>query len=102
MGFPVETRASSQVARGGAGCRPLERNHLWSPRAAVLGATVTLGHLCLCPSPAPVEMLSLKLRRPAFSDDIDLNATFDVDTPPARPPGLQHGHAKKLCPEKAQ
>ncbi|XP_070247068.1 E3 ubiquitin-protein ligase TRAIP [Myotis yumanensis] len=52
-------------------------------------------------SPAPVEMLSLKLRRPAFSDDIDLNATFDVDTPPARPPGLQHGHAEKLCPEKA-
>ncbi|XP_016058376.1 PREDICTED: E3 ubiquitin-protein ligase TRAIP [Miniopterus natalensis] len=52
-------------------------------------------------SPAPVEMLSLKLRRPAFSDDIDLNATFDVDTPPARPPGSQHGHAKKLCPEKA-
>ncbi|ELK25032.1 TRAF-interacting protein [Myotis davidii] len=52
-------------------------------------------------SPAPVEMLSLKLRRPAFSDDIDLNATFDVDTPPARPPGLQHGHAKKLCLEKA-
>lgn len=53
-------------------------------------------------SPAPLEMLSLKLRRPAFSDDIDLNATFDVDTPPARPSGIQHGHAKKLCPEKAQ
>ncbi|XP_036122637.1 E3 ubiquitin-protein ligase TRAIP [Molossus molossus] len=52
-------------------------------------------------SPAPLEMLSLKLRRPAFSDDIDLNATFDVDTPPARPSGIQHGHAKKLCPEKA-
>nr|KAF6335924.1 TRAF interacting protein [Pipistrellus kuhlii] len=53
-------------------------------------------------SPAPVEMLSLKLRRPAFSDDIDLNATFDVDTPPARPPGLQRGPAKKLCLEKAR
>ncbi|XP_066101334.1 E3 ubiquitin-protein ligase TRAIP isoform X2 [Saccopteryx bilineata] len=52
-------------------------------------------------SPAPVEMLNLKLRRPAFSDDIDLSATFDVDTPPARPSGIQHGHAKKLCAEKA-
>ncbi|XP_045056064.1 E3 ubiquitin-protein ligase TRAIP isoform X2 [Desmodus rotundus] len=52
-------------------------------------------------SPAPVEMLNLKLRQPAFSDEIDLNATFDVDTPPARPAGIQHGHAKKLCPETA-
>lgn len=52
-------------------------------------------------SPAPVEMLNLKLRRPAFSDDIDLNATFDVDTPPAKPSSIQHGHAKKLCLEKA-
>ncbi|XP_053525557.1 E3 ubiquitin-protein ligase TRAIP isoform X1 [Artibeus jamaicensis] len=52
-------------------------------------------------SPAPVEMLNLKLRRPAFSDEIDLNATFDVDTPPARPTGIRHGHAKKLCPETA-
>lgn len=60
------------------------------------------GPLCLTRSPAPVEMLSLKLRRPAFSDDIDLNATFDVNTPPARPPGLQHGPAKKPRPEKAQ
>ncbi|XP_058414914.1 E3 ubiquitin-protein ligase TRAIP isoform X3 [Diceros bicornis minor] len=49
-------------------------------------------------SPAPVEMLNLKLRRPAFSDDIDLNATFDVDTPPARPSGM---HTKKLCQENA-
>lgn len=64
------------------------------------GDSETVNRLVL-ESPAPVEMLSLKLRRPAFSDDIDLNATFDVDTPPARPPGLQHGHAKKLCPEKA-
>ncbi|XP_054450820.1 E3 ubiquitin-protein ligase TRAIP [Pteronotus mesoamericanus] len=52
-------------------------------------------------SPAPVEMLNPKLRRPAFSDDIDLNATFDVDTPPAQPSGTQHGNAKKLCPERA-
>uniref|UniRef100_A0A9L0IB77 E3 ubiquitin-protein ligase TRAIP n=1 Tax=Equus asinus TaxID=9793 RepID=A0A9L0IB77_EQUAS len=51
--------------------------------------------------PAPVEVLNLKLRRPAFSDDIDLNATFDVATPPGRPSSIQHGHTKKLCPEKA-
>ncbi|KAM8759346.1 E3 ubiquitin-protein ligase TRAIP isoform 3-T3 [Rhynchonycteris naso] len=50
-------------------------------------------------SPAPVEMLNLKLRRPAFSDDINLSATFDVDTPPALPSSIQHGHAK-LCAEK--
>ncbi|XP_073667236.1 E3 ubiquitin-protein ligase TRAIP isoform X3 [Tursiops truncatus] len=53
-------------------------------------------------SPAPVEMLNLKLRRPAFGDDIDLNATFNVDTPPAQPSSTQHGHAKRLFPEKAQ
>ncbi|XP_014587159.1 E3 ubiquitin-protein ligase TRAIP isoform X2 [Equus przewalskii] len=52
-------------------------------------------------NPAPVEVLNLKLRRPAFSDDIDLNATFDVATPPGRPSSIQHGHTKKLCPEKA-
>ncbi|XP_022428801.1 E3 ubiquitin-protein ligase TRAIP isoform X3 [Delphinapterus leucas] len=52
-------------------------------------------------SPAPVEMLNLKLRRPAFGDDIDLNATFNVDTPPAQPSSTQHGHAKRLFPEKA-
>ncbi|KAM6169536.1 E3 ubiquitin-protein ligase TRAIP [Rhynchocyon petersi] len=52
-------------------------------------------------SPAPVEMLNLKLRRPAFSDDIDLNETFYVDTPPARPSSSQHGLAKKFCLEKA-
>lgn len=53
-------------------------------------------------SPAPVEMLNLKLHRPAFGDDIDLNATFNVDTPPAQPSSTQHGHAKRLFPEKAQ
>ncbi|KAM5234541.1 E3 ubiquitin-protein ligase TRAIP isoform 2-T5 [Hipposideros larvatus] len=52
-------------------------------------------------SPAPMEMLKLKLRRPAFSDDIDLSATFDVDTPPAWPFSVQHGRAKKLYLEKA-
>nr|XP_025843602.1 E3 ubiquitin-protein ligase TRAIP isoform X3 [Vulpes vulpes] len=52
-------------------------------------------------SPAPLEMLSLKLRRPAFGDDIDLNATFDVDTPPAQSSSIQHGRAKKFCQERA-
>ncbi|KAB1263942.1 E3 ubiquitin-protein ligase TRAIP [Camelus dromedarius] len=52
-------------------------------------------------SPAPVEMLNLKLRRPAFGDDIDLNATFNVDTPPGQPSSTQHGHAKRLFPEKS-
>ncbi|XP_032506449.1 E3 ubiquitin-protein ligase TRAIP isoform X3 [Phocoena sinus] len=52
-------------------------------------------------NPAPVEMLNLKLHRPAFGDDIDLNATFNVDTPPAQPSSTQHGHAKRLFPEKA-
>lgn len=52
-------------------------------------------------SPAPVEV-NLKLRRPSFSEDIDLNATFDVDTPPARPSSSQHGYSKKLCLEKSQ
>ena len=53
-------------------------------------------------SPAPVEMLSLKLRRPAFGEDIDLNATFDVDTPPSQASSIHHGRAKKLCQEIAQ
>ncbi|XP_010367854.1 E3 ubiquitin-protein ligase TRAIP [Rhinopithecus roxellana] len=51
-------------------------------------------------SPAPVEV-NLKLRRPSFSEDIDLNATFDVDTPPARPSSSQHGYSRKLCLEKS-
>lgn len=46
-------------------------------------------------------MLNLKLRRPAFSDDIDLNVTFDVNTPPAPPSGSQQGHPKKLHREEA-
>ncbi|XP_057562671.1 E3 ubiquitin-protein ligase TRAIP isoform X2 [Hippopotamus amphibius kiboko] len=52
-------------------------------------------------SPAPVEMLNLKLRRPASGDDIDLNATFNVDTPPAQPSSTQHGRAKRLFSVKA-
>ncbi|XP_073916351.1 E3 ubiquitin-protein ligase TRAIP isoform X2 [Castor canadensis] len=63
-------------------------------------ANETVNRLVL-ESPAPVEMLNLKLRRPSFSDDIDLNATFDVDTPPTRPSSSQHGYSKKLCLEKA-
>ncbi|XP_020854558.1 E3 ubiquitin-protein ligase TRAIP [Phascolarctos cinereus] len=53
----------------------------------------TLSRLVL-ESPAPVEMLSLKLRQPARGEDIDLNASFDVDTPPAQP------HSSKLVPAK--
>ncbi|XP_034514234.1 E3 ubiquitin-protein ligase TRAIP isoform X1 [Ailuropoda melanoleuca] len=52
-------------------------------------------------SPAPVEMLSLKLRRPAFGEDIDLNATFDVDTPPSQPSSIHHSRAKKFSQEIA-
>nr|XP_012323177.1 E3 ubiquitin-protein ligase TRAIP isoform X2 [Aotus nancymaae] len=62
-------------------------------------ASETVDRLVL-ESPAPVEM-NLKLRRPSFSDDIDLDATFDVDTPPARPSSSQHGYSKKRCLEKS-
>ncbi|XP_032145767.1 E3 ubiquitin-protein ligase TRAIP isoform X2 [Sapajus apella] len=62
-------------------------------------ASKTVDRLVL-ESPAPVEV-NLKLRRPSFSDDIDLNATFDVDTPPAWPSSSQHGYSKKLCLEKS-
>ncbi|XP_065789737.1 E3 ubiquitin-protein ligase TRAIP isoform X2 [Muntiacus reevesi] len=64
------------------------------------GDSETINRLVL-ESPAPVEVLSLKLRRPAFGDDIDLNATFNVDTPPSQPSSTQHGLAKRLFPEKA-
>ncbi|XP_032017433.1 E3 ubiquitin-protein ligase TRAIP isoform X2 [Hylobates moloch] len=62
-------------------------------------ASETVDRLVL-ESPAPVEV-NLKLRQPSFRDDIDLNATFDVDTPPARPSSSQHGYSKKLCLEKS-
>ncbi|XP_028612647.1 E3 ubiquitin-protein ligase TRAIP [Grammomys surdaster] len=52
-------------------------------------------------SPAPVEMLNPRLHRPPFSDEIDLNATFDVNTPPAQTSSSQHYHPKKLCLERA-
>ncbi|NXJ64733.1 TRAIP ligase, partial [Rostratula benghalensis] len=36
-------------------------------------------------SPAPVELQPPKLHRPAHSDEINLDATFDVDTPEHQP-----------------
>ncbi|XP_022354307.1 E3 ubiquitin-protein ligase TRAIP isoform X1 [Enhydra lutris kenyoni] len=63
--------------------------------------TETVNRLVL-ESPAPMEMLSLKLRRPAFGEDIDLNATFDVNTPPSQASSIHHGRAKKLCQEIAR
>ncbi|NWW69877.1 TRAIP ligase, partial [Climacteris rufus] len=36
-------------------------------------------------SPAPVELQHPKLHRPAHSDEINLDATFDVDTPEHQP-----------------
>ncbi|XP_014809006.1 PREDICTED: E3 ubiquitin-protein ligase TRAIP isoform X2 [Calidris pugnax] len=36
-------------------------------------------------SPAPVELRHPKLHRPAHSDEINLDATFDVDTPEHQP-----------------
>ncbi|XP_031200500.1 E3 ubiquitin-protein ligase TRAIP isoform X2 [Mastomys coucha] len=46
-------------------------------------------------SPAPVEVLTPRLHRPPFSDEIDLNATFDVSTPPAQTSSSQHCFPKK-------
>ncbi|XP_074139395.1 E3 ubiquitin-protein ligase TRAIP [Sminthopsis crassicaudata] len=60
----------------------------------------TLSRLVL-ESPAPVEMLNLKLRQPAHGEDIDLNASFDVDTPPAQPHSSKLVPAKKLCLEQS-
>ncbi|XP_032996458.1 E3 ubiquitin-protein ligase TRAIP [Lacerta agilis] len=50
-------------------------------------------------SPAPVEFLSPKLHRPAHSDEIDLNDTFDVQTPNP-PPNTISAPAKKLKLDK--
>ncbi|XP_004615181.1 E3 ubiquitin-protein ligase TRAIP isoform X1 [Sorex araneus] len=52
-------------------------------------------------SPAPLGMRNLKLRRPVFGDEINLNATFDVDTPSDRSSGIHCGLAKKHCLEKS-
>ncbi|XP_021028202.1 E3 ubiquitin-protein ligase TRAIP [Mus caroli] len=53
-------------------------------------------------SPAPVEMMNPRLHQPPFSDEIDLNTTFDVNTPPAQTSGSQHYLPKKLCLERAR
>ncbi|NXP67859.1 TRAIP ligase, partial [Chloropsis cyanopogon] len=45
-------------------------------------------------SPAPVE-LHPKLRRPAHSDEINLDATYDVDTPEQQPCTAPFGPAKR-------
>ncbi|XP_012883562.1 PREDICTED: E3 ubiquitin-protein ligase TRAIP [Dipodomys ordii] len=64
------------------------------------GAKETVNRLVL-ESPAP-QIQKLKLRRPSYSDDIDLDATFDVETPPAQPSSSLHGHhPKQLSLEKA-
>lgn len=52
-------------------------------------------------SPAPVEMLNPRLHRPPLSDEIDLNATFNINTPPPQTSSSQHCHPKKLCLERA-
>ncbi|KAM6414073.1 E3 ubiquitin-protein ligase TRAIP [Rhynochetos jubatus] len=46
-------------------------------------------------SPAPVELQHPKLHRPAHSDEINLDATFDVDTP-------EHQPCRSLVPAKRQ
>ncbi|NWI96637.1 TRAIP ligase, partial [Pitta sordida] len=55
----------------------------------------TLSRLVL-ESPAPVELRHPKLHRPAHSDEINLDATFDVDTPEHQP------YTSPLCPAKRQ
>ncbi|XP_054833378.1 E3 ubiquitin-protein ligase TRAIP [Eublepharis macularius] len=54
----------------------------------------------LSESPAPMELLSPKLHRPAHSDDIDLNSTFDVETPKHQPHKTAPAPAKKLKLDK--
>ncbi|XP_065407509.1 E3 ubiquitin-protein ligase TRAIP isoform X4 [Chrysemys picta bellii] len=46
-------------------------------------------------SPAPVELLNPKLHRPAHSHKIDLDATFDVETPEHQPHKSIAAPAKK-------
>ncbi|KAH0629971.1 hypothetical protein JD844_012477 [Phrynosoma platyrhinos] len=45
-------------------------------------------------SPAPAELLNPKLHRPPHNDEIDLNTTFDVETPKHQP------HKTGLVPAK--
>ncbi|XP_042305607.1 E3 ubiquitin-protein ligase TRAIP [Sceloporus undulatus] len=51
-------------------------------------------------SPAPVELLNPKLHRPPHSDEIDLNATFDVETPNHQPHKTGLAPAKKFKLDK--
>ncbi|XP_062979432.1 E3 ubiquitin-protein ligase TRAIP [Elgaria multicarinata webbii] len=51
-------------------------------------------------SPAPLELLNPKLHRPAHSDEIDLNATFDVETPKHQPHKTAFAPAKKIKLDK--
>ncbi|NWV75683.1 TRAIP ligase, partial [Dasyornis broadbenti] len=46
-------------------------------------------------SPTPVELQHPKLHRPAHSDEINLDATFDVDTPEHQPCTSPFGAAKR-------
>ncbi|KAI1234355.1 E3 ubiquitin-protein ligase TRAIP, partial [Lamprotornis superbus] len=46
-------------------------------------------------SPAPVELQHPKLHRPAHSDEINLDATYDVDTPEHQPCAAPFGPAKR-------
>ncbi|NXD30127.1 TRAIP ligase, partial [Spelaeornis formosus] len=51
-------------------------------------------------SPAPVELQHPKLHRPAHSDEINLDAAYDVDTPEHQPCKAPFGPAKRLKLEK--
>uniref|UniRef100_A0A8C6ZT15 TRAF interacting protein n=1 Tax=Nothoprocta perdicaria TaxID=30464 RepID=A0A8C6ZT15_NOTPE len=59
------------------------------------------GSGCLgSPSPAPVELRQPKLHRPAHSEEIDLDATFDVGTPEPQPCRSLPSPAKRQKLEK--
>ncbi|NXW69637.1 TRAIP ligase, partial [Hirundo rustica] len=51
-------------------------------------------------SPAPVELQHPKLHRPAHSDEINLDATYDVDTPEHQPCTAPFGPAKRQKMDK--
>ncbi|NXB81430.1 TRAIP ligase, partial [Donacobius atricapilla] len=46
-------------------------------------------------SPCPVELQHPKLHRPAYSDEINLDATYDVDTPEHQPGTAPFGPGKR-------
>ncbi|XP_061473756.1 E3 ubiquitin-protein ligase TRAIP [Rhineura floridana] len=58
-----------------------------------------LGRLVL-ESPVPLEFLNPKLHQPAHSDEIDLNATFDIQTPTHLPHKTVLAPAKKIKLDK--